>query len=71
MDKNNDGYVTACDPQRFLQEFNYHPDHDQFSSLLNRCVCTSLYLVLSILEALTKLMERTPCLKLHMGEKCF
>ncbi|KAM6144554.1 LOW QUALITY PROTEIN: EF-hand calcium-binding domain-containing protein 6 [Phoenicopterus ruber ruber] len=31
VDKNRDGYVTACD----LQEFNYYLDHDQFSSLLN------------------------------------
>lgn len=41
MDKNNDGYVIARDPQRLLQEFNYHPDHDQFSGLLNRFIWLS------------------------------
>ncbi|KAM9245559.1 LOW QUALITY PROTEIN: EF-hand calcium-binding domain-containing protein 6 [Leptosomus discolor] len=34
VDKNKDGYVTVCDLQRILQEFNYYFDHDQFRSLL-------------------------------------
>uniref|UniRef100_A0A8C8SZL0 EF-hand domain-containing protein n=1 Tax=Pelusios castaneus TaxID=367368 RepID=A0A8C8SZL0_9SAUR len=35
LDKNKDGYITADDLHRMLQEFNYYLDDEQFNSLLN------------------------------------